>query len=765
LLKGVLARKKTIAILLIVTLALASTAVLVFSALNAAINAQTDKRAVPSFAPSNITYAVPIVLLNNQPVNTPSPFQQMITVDSTNYGNYAASNLQNIEFFDSNGAVIPSWLELGNSNSSTNTIYWLKLANGIAANSNITIYMGFASKDTNFFNSQLVGEAPTLSSIYGQYDNGADVFNVYADFGGSTMPVDWSLLGSAIFIPSTGVETVNGTYDQMGAVVYNKSIYQDMVIDASTFFSGSGDNQNIGFYSSGLPNGTGGPPGTGNIVDQAGGLTNIGYSATFDPRYGTAVLYQDGNTSLTSSYYTYPSAYSYSCQQIAISSNLVHWKFVSQPTEYYAANYNDLTEVYNYEAGASNALGGHNSEIDNNQGGLYFSSTTGYGTSTQYIYWLRIRALPPNEIMPAVGFNGVIQSPKIDLAVSVSSYSATVSGLAIAASGNYISSYSWSWGDGETSTGAIPQTHWYSDSGNYTITLTVTDSGGLTNTVATSANVGPSIYTTPKPSTITLTETPAWAFNGSYAEYKATGSYSGTSVSATVKFMINDVDLDAQTCTMSMSYSDLGASVGTINQSASFAQPPFFIASPTALSSLNNGEVPSTYTGGKIDQGVSVSVPAGTFITDKITISEASEWIDSKSGLIVKISGSIPGDSTFGLGSSAQMELTSTNIPSSGGSSLFGANNPIGYFVLAAVIIGALIVGILLYRIRKTKPTTITPGMPTSLPPPPAPSQTTINSFQSIDKMRRLKVMLDRGLISQQEYDEQKSKFLEKFGK
>ena len=380
--KRALASKKTIAILLIVILAVAGATVIVFSVVQSGNDAQSNKSTVPSFAPSNITYAVPIVLLNNQPINTPTPFQQMITVDSTLYGSYAASNLQNIEFFDSTGAVIPSWLESGNSNSSTNTIYWLKLANGIAANSNVTIYMGFATIETNFFDSQLVGEAPTLSPTYGQYDNGANVFNVYADFGGPTMPKDWSLAGSATFIPTTGIKTVNGTYNQVGSVACSKSIYQDMVIDASTFYSGSGDNQNFGFYSSGTPNGTGGPPGTGTIIDQAGGLTSNGYSATFNPRYGTAILYQGGNTSLTSSYYTYPSASSYSYQQIAISSNLIHWKYASKSSEYYAGDYSDLTEVYNYEAGASNTMGGHNPQIANTYGGLYFSSTTGYGTST-----------------------------------------------------------------------------------------------------------------------------------------------------------------------------------------------------------------------------------------------------------------------------------------------------------------------------------------------------------------------------------------------
>lgn len=102
-----------------------------------------------------------------------------------NYANYAAPNLQNVEFFDSGGNIISSWLESGNSNTATSTVYWLRLVPGIAASSSLTIYMGFASQGTNLFNGQTVGEAPTLGSSYGQYDNGAYVFDAYYNMDSS----------------------------------------------------------------------------------------------------------------------------------------------------------------------------------------------------------------------------------------------------------------------------------------------------------------------------------------------------------------------------------------------------------------------------------------------------------------------------------------------------------------------------------------------------------------------------------------------------
>ena len=143
--------------------------------------------------PPNIVAAAPIVLTNGQNVATPAPFQQMVSVNMLKYSGYAASNLQNIEFFYADGTLIPSWLESGSS--STTAIWWLSIANGIGANSSLTVYMGFALQSVNLFDGVTVGEAPQLSATYGQYDNGAKVFTYY-----NANPADttgWTIAGSA----------------------------------------------------------------------------------------------------------------------------------------------------------------------------------------------------------------------------------------------------------------------------------------------------------------------------------------------------------------------------------------------------------------------------------------------------------------------------------------------------------------------------------------------------------------------------------------
>lgn len=69
------------------------------------------------------------------------------------------------------------------SGSVFGSTYWLKLA-GIKPHSSLTVYMGFASTSSNLFNGVDVGEAPQLSTVYGLYDDGANVFLYYTNFTG-----------------------------------------------------------------------------------------------------------------------------------------------------------------------------------------------------------------------------------------------------------------------------------------------------------------------------------------------------------------------------------------------------------------------------------------------------------------------------------------------------------------------------------------------------------------------------------------------------
>ncbi len=163
--------------------------------------------------PSRYPYSVSITLSNaNTTTATPSPFQQMLSIDSATYSSYINSNWMNVEFTTGNyaagtpGTTLQAWVESNATNSSTNTIVWVKLPFSIGASSSNTIYIDFLSSNV-MSASGPTGEAPQLSSTYAQYDNGADVFNYYQAWGGlSSLPAGWTNGGATMTYNPTNTQ-------------------------------------------------------------------------------------------------------------------------------------------------------------------------------------------------------------------------------------------------------------------------------------------------------------------------------------------------------------------------------------------------------------------------------------------------------------------------------------------------------------------------------------------------------------------------------
>ena len=165
--------------------------------------------------------ALPITLTNSQTSATPTSFQQMITWDPATYSTYEATNLGNIRFCSSSSCATElfAWLEscsgtcsTGGS-TSTSATAWVDLGSlTVAANGGtLTIYMVFESTSTTF-DGDYWGEAPQLSPIYAEYDNGANVFAAY--FDGNTPTSDFTVftglaLGQAASVTGPGATTIN----------------------------------------------------------------------------------------------------------------------------------------------------------------------------------------------------------------------------------------------------------------------------------------------------------------------------------------------------------------------------------------------------------------------------------------------------------------------------------------------------------------------------------------------------------------------------
>ena len=323
--------------------------------------------------PSGINNYVALNISNSQSTATPNPFQQMINITSADNGwtyiNDTGNHFgQNVEFFYSNGTVIPSWLE---NYTSGHAIWWVKVGS-IAANSKITIYMGFASKTTNLFNTNDVGEAPQLSSTYAEYDDGANVFNFYDDFKGTSL--------------NTSKWTVSGiTYTVDNGFSATASAGLQDYIASSSYTAGVGTV--VDFY--------GNPFQSGTTWEETGlsTATNSNNEGSFIQGYDGAVFGQQKSSNGNSN----------NSGDLATSSTtgIYSTSIASSSTSYYQLNYGTAQSV------SANAPT-YPLPI------VLVKGDSGTFSDTYFVQWIDVRAYPPNGVMPSISF-GSVQSTAIIL--------------------------------------------------------------------------------------------------------------------------------------------------------------------------------------------------------------------------------------------------------------------------------------------------------------------------------------------------------------
>ena len=124
----------------------------------------------------------------------------MIQLNESNYRGYIIYNgsFANFEFVYGNGTVIPAWIESNNSGKLT---IWLKISS-ISASSSLSIYLDIFPLNNNLLNASGkngIGEAPQLSPTYAEYDNGANVFDFYDNFAGTSEIIMDNLFSFRLF--------------------------------------------------------------------------------------------------------------------------------------------------------------------------------------------------------------------------------------------------------------------------------------------------------------------------------------------------------------------------------------------------------------------------------------------------------------------------------------------------------------------------------------------------------------------------------------
>lgn len=203
-------------------------------------------------------------------------YQQTLTVDSALDAPWEAANLSNVFWtYASNGTSIPAWLQNGSSNTATATTWELSLAS-IGAHGTLVVDEDFApTADLTFGRLAQTGEAPSLTTTYGAFDNGAIVFPMYDNFAGTSLNTHiWTAsfaTGSATVsngLTTTSVQTGHGTRPACGLVANYNNLSGSFDQQAEIGHGGMGDSKQIGLFTTATAGSSGECAGSSEIVQE-----------------------------------------------------------------------------------------------------------------------------------------------------------------------------------------------------------------------------------------------------------------------------------------------------------------------------------------------------------------------------------------------------------------------------------------------------------------------------------------------------------------
>jgi hypothetical protein len=176
-------------------------------------------------------YYIPITLTNNQSQTTAVNLPVKIPINSnTNSSKYQAA-LLNVNWQDGAGNIFKSWLESGETNISTASVYWVNLgANTIAGSGgSLIIYQVIYDTAVTAMDGSNTGAEPNYTGTYAQYDNGTSVFTEYWNFAGISLPAGWtSAYGAIAPVVNNGLTISNnmgGSVYRTAATAYNSAGY------------------------------------------------------------------------------------------------------------------------------------------------------------------------------------------------------------------------------------------------------------------------------------------------------------------------------------------------------------------------------------------------------------------------------------------------------------------------------------------------------------------------------------------------------------
>ncbi len=194
-------------------------------------------------------------IINNMSIPTPANFAEHIVVNSSQFSAFENSNLSNIVFTTFGGTIVPSWLQSGNGNTDNNTSYWLRINSSIPAHGFMAMFMDYAPLGSNILNNYSIGEAPQLSGVYGQYDDGSHIFNFYDNFAGTKLNTSKWIDTNSNYVVDNGITFTKGDAYITSKLQYTPSSYVEaygIMNFPATNNSNSYDLGGVGFGNTGM---------------------------------------------------------------------------------------------------------------------------------------------------------------------------------------------------------------------------------------------------------------------------------------------------------------------------------------------------------------------------------------------------------------------------------------------------------------------------------------------------------------------------------
>ena len=222
--------------------------------------------------------------------------------------------------------------------------------------------MGFAPTSTNLFNNVNDGEAPQLSSTYAEYDDGANVFTNYWNFAGTSLPSGWTADTLTVSVDN-GI-TITGAAG--GFLYYSATEYSgNIVVDDYYKIITQASSNGYGEGAVGITTGTSWP------ADFS--VSRTQYNGAGSPYLGYIILGSSVTTTSTG---------------VSTGFKVMSYMGSSLGMEF-------LHDYSSFETTTS-ALPSS-----------YYLVGANFDGGSGFLQWLRIRAYPPNDVMPSVSFGSV----------------------------------------------------------------------------------------------------------------------------------------------------------------------------------------------------------------------------------------------------------------------------------------------------------------------------------------------------------------------